>query len=420
MREPVLVVGAGVAGLAAARELVRSGYRVTVLEARDRIGGRVWTDRRWDGVPLELGAAWLHGLRGNPLVELCAEFGIGTVKSTLDRPRCHEPGGQPLSLLRRLVLAWDLRTLTTGWAKRHDISPAPLETALEAALAGRGTRRADWARSLLRFVVQDGLGADTTQVPLWAARYWPGTAGGDAAFPGGYDQLVNRLAGGVDVLLRHVVTEIAYDESGVRVHTNHGVHAADAVLVTVPLGVLKSGTITFTPALPAAKRQAVERLGMGLYNKLVLRFDHAFWPDSELVLQRGGPGETMTAWVAPRHVSDHILVWLHGGSAARRIETLTDDAVVAAGMSSLHALYGDDVPAPRAHLVTRWSADPFASGSYSYPSLDSTPEDRAVLAEPVADRVFFAGEATHEDHFASVHGALLTGRREAARLGQFW
>ena len=111
-----------------------------------------------------------------------------------------------------------------------------------------------------------------------------------------------------------------------------------------------------------------------------------------------------------------MLIGLLGGSAARERERLSDEDTIADVIEALSVAFETDVPEPTGKLITRWARDPFARGSYSYPAVDSTPEDRTVLAEPVGGRVYFAGEATNSDYFGTVHGAFLSGQDEAARL----
>ncbi|WP_153806672.1 FAD-dependent oxidoreductase [Nocardia sp. SYP-A9097] len=414
----VLVIGAGMAGLTAANDLARAGYQVTVLEARDRTGGRLCTDRSWPDAPLDLGASWIHGIDGNPVAELRDKFGVSTVVFNQDVVTAYsggqriDPEAMQADLMATMTAAADLATRPEY---AHTSVAAGTDLALDRAHLPADA--ADRMRNTMRHLTQDGFGADAEQIPLWIFGTDHAEAGDQVVFPGGYDQLTTRLATELDVRLRHVVRHIAIHESSVRVETDQGSFSADRVLVTVPLGVLKTDAITFDPPLPAAKQQAIRTLGMGLYNKLFLRFDHRFWDDADMILEYGLAQEPVAAWFPLHRVSGvPMIVALRGGSVARRIETLDDTATVTEAMTALRAIWGDRVPEPLAHKVTRWSTDPYALGSYSYPGIDSVPGDRDALAAPVADRIFFAGEATHDTAAATVHGALLSGRREATRI----
>jgi len=184
------------------------------------------------------------------------------------------------------------------------------------------------------------------------------------------------------------------------------------------LGVLKAGTVAFTPPLPAAKQKAIQRLGMGVLNKLYLRFPRRFWDaDAELInyipAQHGRWAESLNM---AYYTDAPVLLCFNAGIYGTATEALSDAEVVAAAMTSLRTIYGADIPAPTAHLRTRWAADPYARGSYSFAAVGSSPADRDALAAPVGGRLFFAGEATYRDYPSTVHGAYLSGRRAAANI----
>jgi polyamine oxidase len=240
--------------------------------------------------------------------------------------------------------------------------------------------------------------------------------GDDLLFPGGYTQLVRTLADGTTVKLRQRVTSVAHASDGVTVTTDRGAFEADRVIVTVPLGVLRNEDVEFDPPLPAKKVQAIERLGMGVVNKVVLAFDEPSWPEDTNVFGLVGDQPLTHLINGLPFTEQPVLIGLLGGSAARERERLSDENTTADVIEALSVAFDTEVPEPTGTLITRWARDPFARGSYSYPAVDSTPEDRTVLAEPVGGRVYFAGEATNSDYFGTVHGAFLSGQDEAARL----
>jgi len=186
---------------------------------------------------------------------------------------------------------------------------------------------------------------------------------------------------------------------------------ADRAIVTVPLGVLKAGAIAFDPPLPGTKRQAIERLGFGLLDKVVLAFEEPFWPQSADLLGLVGTEQPVGDLVnGLSFAGAPLLIGIRGGAAARSCEALSDREAVDEVRVAM------DAPEPTGALVTRWAADPYARGSYSFLAVGSSPADLHALAEPVGERLLFAGEATHEEFFATVHGAYMSGVREAERI----
>ncbi|MFG3308620.1 flavin monoamine oxidase family protein [Streptomyces wuyuanensis] len=418
--ERVVVVGAGMAGLTAARDLRQAGIKVTVVEARDRVGGRIWTDRRWPDLPVDLGASWIHGVERNPLTALAEDLGVATAVFNTETVTAYGPDGTALSRRQTAQRASDVESAEDGLedvaAEDPDMSVAE---GLEQVLAGLelDDRRARQVLDAQSRAAEDGYGTDLDTLALWYLQEGTTMGGDEVSFPKGYGQLTDSLARGLDVRLGHRATRIAYGGHDVVVHTDRGDFTADRVLVTLPLGVLKKGSVEFDPPLPASKQNAIDRLGMGVFDKLYLRFPRVFWDDTEVITQEGTPHGAFANWYALQDaVKAPLLVALNGGAVARRLEGLGEAAVVREGVAALRTIYGRDIPDPIGHRVTRWAADPFALGAYSYPAVGSRPEDIDVLAAPVAGRLFFAGEATSRNHHTYVHGALLTGRREAQRI----
>ncbi|MEN9933597.1 MAG: hypothetical protein RLZZ387_176 [Chloroflexota bacterium] len=419
----VIVVGAGVSGLAAARALADAGRRVIVLEARERIGGRVWTDRSWPGMALDLGASWIHGTQGNPLTALARKAGIVTAPPTdYESLWRYEPGARELSDSADEALDENFEDLEERSAEladelRSDGEDISLQAAFDQLLAGRRLsqaqrRRLDYA---INTSIEHEYAADASELSLLHWDQGEGFDGDDVIFPGGYDQVPSHLAAGLDVRLGHAVSRIAYGPRGVEVTTSRGTLRAERAVVTLPLGVLKRGAVTFDPPLPARKQEAIRRLGMGVLNKVYLRFPRAFWPREPHMLGYIAPrkGEWAEWLNVQRYLGKPVLLGFNAGSYGRQIEQLTDRQVVAAAVGALRDMFGPRVPEPEAALITRWGADPLAGGSYSFLAAGASPEDYDALAAPVAGRLFFAGEHTSRDYAATVHGALISGREAA-------
>jgi predicted NAD/FAD-dependent oxidoreductase len=237
-------------------------------------------------------------------------------------------------------------------------------------------------------------------------------------FAHGLQSVAERLARDLDVRLGAVVERIEHGPGGVRVHTARGAFAADAAVVTLPLGVLKAGAVEFDPPLPERKRQAIARLGMGALTKVALTFAEPFWPPEQYVFGYVSgrvdehPTTVVNMWKSHRVPA---LVLHIGGDRGREIERWPERRAREWALGVLGELFGE-VPEPRSVVTTRWDADPFSRGAYSYVAVGATPEDIEALAEPVGERLLFAGEATVRTHWACAHSAYVSGLREAARL----
>ena len=189
--------------------------------------------------------------------------------------------------------------------------------------------------------------------------------------------------------------------------------------MTLPLGVLKADAVKFDPPLPERKRQAIARLGMGSLTKVILSFDVAFWPTNQYVFGHLSPDIHRTPTSIVNLWKTHkkpILVMLIGGEQGRRVERWPTQETAVWAAEVLKDVFGPNLPPVRKIEVTKWNSDPYAMGSYAYVGVGSTPEDIEELASPVSDRLLFAGEATARTHWACLHGAYVSGLREAARL----
>jgi len=420
----VLIVGAGAAGLSAARELQGQGRSVIVVEARDRTGGRVWTNRQWDNTPIDLGASWIHGHRGNPLVDLAQQFGVKTTVTNFDLAAAFDSAGklQPLSESLRAMQA--IEELGKGLQRHAKASATGMkQTSFAAAIddwqtaekVSEANRRLQ--RQVARNEIEIEYAADLDQLafpPLDTSQEFTGE---QRTFPTGYAGIIDGLAAGLDIRLQTTVEEIDHGQSPVVVETSQGRYLAKQVIVTVPLGVLKQEAILFTPRLPEAKYTAIKRLGMGLLDKVALRFERPFWPKMHILAFLTDRADQWPDVFNLEPTCGHpVLVAFKSGSAALADEQNSDEELVAALMKQLRSAFGPKTIEPTGSHVTRWAADPLAGGSYSYMRVGSTPEDYDALAAPVGDRLYFAGEATNRTHPATVHGAYLSGLREAKRI----
>ncbi|MEX1048154.1 MAG: NAD(P)/FAD-dependent oxidoreductase [Akkermansiaceae bacterium] len=419
-RDRVIVIGAGLAGLAAARKLKSLGHEVIVLEGRDRIGGRIHTSTQWSDFPIDLGASWIHETTGNPLTALATEANAVLITTRYADSVGYDTDGSEwtaadenqLSALRTQV--YDI----LGVAQNGDADQT-LRQAL-ASLVGGGAP-AD-TRRLVNFLLSSEMETEYSGSANQLSTYWydngTGYSGPDKFFAAGYRVIIDHLATGLDIRTGKVVSNIDWSESEVRVTTSADAFTARRVLVTVPLGVLKMGQPIFTPPLPAAKLDAITKLGMGLLNKCYLRFPSVFWPTNvdwiEYIPATHGD---WTEWVSFRKAMNKpVLMGFLAADIAAVKELLTDAQIVASAMTVLRTIYGPSIPDPSSYQITRWAADPFARGSYSFNAVNSTPAMRDALAAPINGRLFFAGEATEKTKYGTAHGAYLSGHRAANEM----
>jgi monoamine oxidase len=417
----ILVIGAGIAGLAAARQLQFSNFQVTVLEARNRIGGRIYTNKNF-GFPVDLGASWIHGIDKNPLTKLAQEFQVVIQYTDFDNIQVYGSNGEiftvselkDANLLSQQILQ---EAKSLGKKLESDISVAE---AIQYVLPGkknitcRQSSLVQWY--LTEREIQEGTDLDSYSV--WEWDEYENLEGGNYLLPNGYEEIIQGLAKGIDIRLQQKVIEIQYDEKKVLVKTNSKHFLADAVVITLPLGVLKSAAVIFSPPLPKSKLTAINRLGMGVLNKVVLKFPQAFWSqDYDIIGYVSEKDKDFSVFLnLNRYISVPVLVALTGGSFARSLEALSEVEIGKRVMKVLRRMYGDGIPAPEVVIATRWARDSFACGSYSNMPVNAKASDRTTLAAPVENRLFFAGEATSQQYPSTVHGAYLSGLREAERI----
>uniref|UniRef100_A0A673MF77 Lysine-specific histone demethylase n=1 Tax=Sinocyclocheilus rhinocerous TaxID=307959 RepID=A0A673MF77_9TELE len=527
----VIVIGGGVSGLAAAKQLQSFGMDVTILEARDRVGGRVATFRKGNYVA-DLGAMVVTGL-GKKLQILFSPGG-GTVPKEKDEMVEQEfnrlleatsylshqldfnfLNNKPVSLGQALEVVIQLqekhvkdeqiehwkkivktqeelkdllnkmvatkekvkelhqqykeasevkppRDITAEFlvkSKHRDLTAlckeydelvemqVKLEERLQELeanppsdvyLSSRDRQILDWHFANLEF-------ANATPLSTLSLKHWDQDddfefTGSHLTVRNGYSCVPVALAEGLDIKLNTAVRQVRYTSSGCEViavntrsTTQTFIYKCDAVLCTLPLGVLKQQppAVQFVPPLPEWKTAAIQRMGFGNLNKVVLCFDRVFWDPSVNLFGHVGSttasrGELFLFWnlyKAP------ILLALMAGEAAGIMENISDDVIVGRCLAILKGIFGSSaVPQPKETVVSRWRADPWARGSYSYVAAGSSGNDYDLMAQPITPgpaipgasqpvpRLFFAGEHTIRNYPATVHGALLSGLREAGRI----
>lgn len=411
----VLIIGAGISGLAAAKKLKEKGFTVIVLEAQEKIGGRLRTVRSM-GIAFDEGASWIHGPNGNPITKLASQAGAKTYLTDDDNLEVFDNNGTAYSdtFLDSQYTQFEnaLNTVRSAGTKRQSFQT------IFNSLYPTEANNTLWKYMLSAYLEFD-TGGDISK--LSSKHFYD-----DEAFPGkdvivinGYDKVANLLGQGLDIRLNSRVTEINYNATKSLVKENGNSIEADYVIVSVPLGVLKNNSIAFQPSLPASKLSAIQNIQMGNVNKFLFIWNTPFWDTN--IQYIGYTPETKGKFNYFMNMMKFLpttngLMTFAFGDYATVTETMTDAQINSEVMAQLKTIYGNSIPNPTNMLRTKWGQNINTFGAYSFATNGTTSADFETMATEINNKLFFAGEHTERDYRGTVHGAYLSGIREADKI----
>jgi monoamine oxidase len=428
----VIIIGAGISGLSAAVELNKNKQQILVLEARDRIGGRIWSINPW-GCTLDLGASWIHGVKHNPLSQLVHQHAIKTIPTSyrsdeyerkLNDMVLYDSSGQKISDDEIQATIPLVTRFFHAIHSEHDSNTLSLRDKLEQfikleKIAGKRLKIFNY------FIVSSCVyeyAADLDKISSNPQQSCENSlvSGQQVIFPGGYIQLIGLLARNLPIVLNQEVHTIDYRHDSVIVYTQNSMYHARKLIITVPISLLKWKKISFKPPLPPEKIKALAKVKMGTFDKIYLYFDHVFWDEKKewIGFLQSDPEQYPVFDIMNyyKFTQQPILLFFTAGKQAKRFDYHSDERIISDIMQELRMMYGQHIPNPSSHFITRWYSDPYALGSYSYLAAKSPANYYEQLAAPIGNTLFFAGEASSETDPATVHGAYSTGIRAAKEV----
>ena len=401
----VIIIGAGFAGISAARHLKTSGVRAIILEARDRIGGRAFTDTQTLGRKFDQGPYWLHNKATNPLVPLARQLGTNLLDSSASNGQVFDQGTVfP-------YLSWDtVSGALEAWSMRQAVTSSILKDSSLGATLPNPTLAQRFVKNI--FAVEMGDDPDL----ISRKGYNVLEAGEDLIPETGMGPLAQGLASGLDIRLNCPVSTVVWDGAhGVTVKGSFGQLTARKIIITAPTGVLVTGAIRFDPALPQATQAAISNLPMGAFEKHAMVLSQAMpdLPEYAISKSHVEQGLYHALLVSP---DKKMVTALIPGPVSRRL--------FAEGLPAIEAFAEDlvkNVIGSRARVearaTTHWQSDPFARGSYAYSRVGHS-NAREIYAQPVDDRLFFTGDGADDPLAVTVGGAWRNGQKTARSVAR--
>ena len=409
----VIIIGAGISGLIAAKKLKESGFNVIVLEAQEKVGGRLRTNRSL-GIGFDEGASWIHGIDENPITSLAQQAGMNTFE-TIDESRKSYDLGGTLRTTSTYDNAEDELYVILNSMMNNGNETQSFQTVFNNLHPTKVNDRL-WTFLLSTYVTFDC--GDLDQLSSLLYNEGEEFGGAEKIAMNGFDTIANYLANGLNIQLNQRVSKVDYSDTKVKITHNGLTSESEYVIVTVPLGVLKNDSIQFIPSLPTAKQNAIQKVGMNCVNKFLLTWDSAFWDDAQYISYTPEIQDKFNYFLNVKkiHPTVNALMTFAYADYGRQTESMSDSQIIDEIMSHLRDIYGSTIPNPTHLLRTKWHTNENSFGSYSFTAVGTKMQHFDVLAEEISDKVFFAGEHTNVDYYSTVHGAYLSGIREANKI----
>lgn len=425
---PILIIGAGIAGIACAKKLQENGKKVIVLEAKSIIGGRI-NSKKIDSDIFDLGASWIHGIDDNPIWAIAQENDIETTIFNYDKSRYFHENAKLFSEKEAQEFEFYIDKIEKSLLETQQISAldAIKDIIFSLPYSGHTFSESYLKKLLLSFferIANDPFATNLDQLSSKYQNYEGYFNGNEVVFPKGYYQIIESISKNIDIKLNVDIKKITYENDYIEViDCNNKTYFGSQVIVAVPLGILKKNHIEFHPPLSSDYIHSIQEIGFGSFNKVFFELEQPlpfrlnssvenisdfYWNDSNCfnIL------DLSKIYQKPSYLI------LFGGDQSNFIDHSTDKEVSDFVFSSLEKQFDIILNKPKKIIVTRWGADPYSYGSFSFPSLNHTDDLIKTLQKPIRKLIFFAGEHCSLKYAGTVHGAYLSGCETAEKILQ--
>lgn len=429
----IIIIGAGISGIAAAKELTSNGFYVLLLEARDRIGGRIHSHQLNNGSYIEFGAQFLHGIKDNPIIQIGEKYGLELKPYSKSEWSAYDKDGKEIDKKNILplineykksfkiftqlrqedkkdrFLAHDIKDFTKYLTKNTKLEANKLTNLAKMLSLPEFHEESLLAHEESMFEYKTGLNKQETESNFLVTN--------------GFIRVLNGMlqdaksTGNMEIHLSTIIEKIQHTANGIKITSKNGESFhGDALICTLPLGVLQQGNVRFDPSLPPQKHKAINKLKCALHKKVILEFEDVFWPNHSHFLIPYDP--EMDAWldiINLQYFNENKVPILITSIHSKLYQTqFTDEQYIHHFVKLIKNIYSDSFKPLKNAWVTHWDLDPFTLGSYSYHPEGSSLDDNSDIARPLG-RVIFAGEHTNRSP-SNVQGAYFSGLAGAKQV----